>query len=137
MAKKGRNKKSRQPEKDVPPVLPARVWEKICENMNFSMVNDMPGMGYFPVVDSGIRYKIPENDGNSCEVEFKVSPGFLARLPFAEPERAEIWEKSYEKQIAAAFAKFNGDEEKFALEWEPSFTDCGRLRCKIALHSFN
>ncbi len=79
MAKKGRNKKSRQPEKDVPPVLPARVWEKICENMNFSMVNDMPGMGYFPVVDSGIRYKIPENDGNSCEVEFKVSPGFLDR----------------------------------------------------------
>lgn len=137
MAKKGRNKKSRQPEKDVPPVLPARVWEEICEDMNFSMVNDMPGMGYFPVVDSGIRYKIPENDGNSCEVEFKVSPGFLARLPFAEPERAEIWEKSYEKQIAAAFAKFNGDEEKFALEWEPSFTDCGRLRCKIALHSFN
>lgn len=137
MAKKASNKKSRQPEKDVPPVLPASVWENICENMNFSMVNEMPDMGYFPVVDSEMLYKIPENDGNSCEVEFQVSPGFLARLPFAEPERAKIWEKSYEKQVAAAFAKFNGDEEKFALEWEPAFTDCGKLRCVIFLHSFN
>ena len=41
------------------------------------------------------------------------------------------------KTDCGRFAKFNGDEEKFALEWEPSFTDCGKLRCKIALHSFN
>lgn len=137
MAKKARAPKRRQDEEDIQPVLPSSVWEDICEDMHFAMVNEMPDMGYFPVVDSGTSSKFPENEGSSCEIEFPVSPGFLARLPFVDQEKAEIWEKSYEKQVADAFAKFDGDEEKFMLEWEPAFTDCGKLRCEISLHGFN
>ncbi len=96
MAKKGRNKKSRQPEKDVPPVLPARVWEEICENMNFSMVNDMPGMGYFPVVDSGIRYKIPENDGNPTRN--RLRPPLQSSMAM---KKNSPWSGSRPLQIAA------------------------------------
>lgn len=136
MAKKSKEKNFRKKETDAKPLLAEREWRAICENLKVAMLHGLPDLGFFPVMHSGIKQEIPEGNGESCAVEFAASPGFLARLSFADPARAQAWEKSYEEQIAAALAQFSGDEEKFALDWEPVFTDCGKLRIQIDFLGF-
>lgn len=128
-SKKVKDKK--KPMAEEQPALEARVWQNLCDCLEFFMLHEAPNPGYYTIEDNGVKKEIPEKEGDSCSIEFVVSPGFLARLPFAPKDKAAEWEKSYEEQIAAALAQFGGDAQKFAKEWKPAFRDSGRLKIQI------
>lgn len=113
------------------PALAEDIWNKICDGLKTASPKlEMGDIGFYHILDETAR-ETPEKEGVKCALEFSVSPGYLARLPFVDPQRAEEWEKSYEAAIALALDRFGGDAEAFKAGWKPVFEKSGLLRIEL------